>query len=77
VLRIYEAASRQRLNNNKTTLFFSGNTRVEERDAILQISGLTSSQRYDKYLGLPALVGKSQMKASKAITDRVWKKLQD
>jgi hypothetical protein len=70
VLKIYEATYGQRLNNNKTNLFFSGNTRVEERDAILQISRLTSSQRYDKYLGLSALVGKSRMKAFKAITDR-------
>jgi ribonuclease HI len=76
VLRTYEAASGQRLNN-KTSLFFSRNTKVEERDAILQSSGLPSSQRYDKYLGLPALVGKSRTTAFKTIIDRVWKKLQD
>jgi ribonuclease HI len=77
VLRIYEAASGQRLNNDKTSIFFSGNTPQEERNKILEVAGIPSSQRYDTYLGLPALVGKSQKIAFKAITERVWKKLQD
>jgi hypothetical protein len=77
VLRIYEAASGQRLNNDKTSIFFSGNTPQEERKKILEVAGIPSSQRYDTYLGLPALVGKSRKTAFKAITERVWKKLQD
>ena len=35
------------------------------------------SQRYDKYLGLLALVGKSRTREFKSIIDRVWKWLQD
>jgi hypothetical protein len=34
-------------------------------------------QRYDTYLGLPALVGKSRMTAFKKIKEKVWKRLQD
>jgi hypothetical protein len=47
------------------------------RGTILEKGRIPSSQRYDTYLGLLALVGKSQMIAFKVITDRVWKKLQD
>jgi hypothetical protein len=44
VLRLYEAALGQRLNNNKTSIFFfSGNTPQEERQAILELAGIPSS----------------------------------
>ena len=59
VLRLYEVAFNQCLNNNKTSIFFNGNTTQEMRGAILEKAGILSSQRYDMYLGLPTLVGKS------------------
>ncbi|XP_059431505.1 uncharacterized protein LOC132165008 [Corylus avellana] len=77
VLRAYEEDLGQRLNNNKTSLFFSWNTSRVAKRAILEASSLPDTQRYDTYLGLPALVGKSRMAAFKRITDRVWKRLQD
>jgi hypothetical protein len=40
-------------------------------------SEVPSTQRYDTYLGLPALVEKSRMKEFKSIKDRVWKRLND
>jgi hypothetical protein len=40
-------------------------------------AGIPVTQRYDTYLGLPALVGKSRMAAFKKLKDRVWKRLQD
>jgi hypothetical protein len=76
ILHLYERASRQRLNASKTAIFFSKNT-TEERRKILEVSGIPSSQRYDMYLGLPALVGKSRTKEFRSIIDRVWKWLQD
>jgi hypothetical protein len=36
-----------------------------------------TNQRYDTYLGLPALVGRSCTGAFKRIKERVWKRLQD
>jgi hypothetical protein len=77
VLRVYEEALGQRLNNNKTSIFFGRNTNMEDKQKILEASGLPDSQRYDTYLGLPALVGKSRTAAFRSIVDRVWKKLQD
>jgi hypothetical protein len=50
---------------------------MEDRDAILQAATIPESQRYDTYLGLPALVGKSRVKEFKSIVDRIEKRLQD
>jgi ribonuclease HI len=69
--------SGQKMNHNKTALFFSKNTTEEDKAQILGIAGLPDNQRYDTYLGLPALVGKSRMAAFRSIIERVWKRLQD
>ncbi|XP_059446599.1 uncharacterized protein LOC132178161 [Corylus avellana] len=77
LLRMYQEASGQRLNHNKTSNFFSRNTSLEEKGKIVEVSGIPITQRYDTYLGLLALVGKSRTVAFKSIIDRVRKKLQD
>ncbi|XP_059458992.1 uncharacterized protein LOC132188495 [Corylus avellana] len=77
ILKTYEVASGQRLNASKTAILFSQNTRSEVKQHIIEVSGVPSSQRYDKYLGLPVLVGKSRTKEFRSIIDHVWKRLQD
>jgi pyridoxine/pyridoxamine 5'-phosphate oxidase len=51
ILKIYGQASGQKLNTNKTVIYFSRNTSMEDRDAILQAAAIPESQRYDTYLG--------------------------
>jgi hypothetical protein len=75
LLEKYEAASGQKLNLNKTSVFFSRNTNVAKRQEITLLSGLQATQWYDKYLGLPALIGKSRVKSFKSIKDKVWNRL--
>jgi hypothetical protein len=77
ILEGYENASGQRLNRDKTVVFFSRNTCVEARALILDMTGVPSSQMYDNYLGLPALVGKSGLKEFQYIIDRVRKRISD
>jgi hypothetical protein len=77
ILDKYEAASGQKLNKEKTSIFFSRNTSVEKREEITRLSGLQAMEKYEKYLGLPTLVGKSRSKAFKSIKDRVWCQLQN
>jgi hypothetical protein len=77
LLQSYERASGQRLNQAKTSIFFSRNTTTAIKEEILREADLPSSQRYDTYLGLPALVGKSRNQAFKSIKERVWKRLSD
>ena len=76
-MQIYERASRQQLNANKTMIFFSYNTAEGEKDAILRLVAILVTQRYDFYLGLPAMVGKSRNKEFMAIVDWVEKRLKD
>ena len=71
ILSIYEGASGQKLNKEKTSIFFSRNTTIEVQNEILEVVGIQATQRYDKYLGLLALVGKSRNKAFQEIKDRV------
>lgn len=77
LLNNYEEASGQRLNKEKTTIFFSRNTPMETQSKILEVSKIPISQRYDTYLGLPALVGRSRVHAFQSIKDRIWRRLQD
>jgi hypothetical protein len=77
ILKSYETTSGQKPNNSKTTIYFSCNTPMATRQQILEAMGIPSSQKYDTYLGLPALVGKSRTKAFEGFVDKVWKRIQD
>ncbi|XP_042954744.1 uncharacterized protein LOC122291171 [Carya illinoinensis] len=76
ILKAYEDASGQRLNMDKTTIFFSCNTRSEAKKAILAATGLVEAKSFEKYLGLPAYVGKQKMNAFKPILDSIRAKMQ-
>jgi hypothetical protein len=77
MLHCYEVASGQNLNTSKTAIFFSRNSSSDNKQQILEASGVSVAHRYDAYLGLPVLVGKSRTKAFKGIINKVWKRLQD
>ncbi|XP_059437076.1 uncharacterized protein LOC132170205 [Corylus avellana] len=77
ILQAYEGASGQKMNSNKTALFFSRNSSDVDKEQIRRLAGIPINQRYDTYLGLPALVGRSRTRAFKSIKERVWKCLQD
>lgn len=75
ILDIYERASRQRLNKEKTFIHLSTNTSSESKEIIISIERVRSSSSYEKYLDLLALVGNSQTQAFKSIFDRVRSKI--
>uniref|UniRef100_A0A2N9HZ73 Reverse transcriptase domain-containing protein n=1 Tax=Fagus sylvatica TaxID=28930 RepID=A0A2N9HZ73_FAGSY len=75
ILQVYEKASGQQLNRSKTTLFFSRNTTQATQEAIKSILGVPSIRQYEKYLGLPSLVGKEKMQCFSKIKERVWSKV--
>jgi hypothetical protein len=74
VLEVYERASGQKINRDKTSIFFSKNTKEASRDQMLAVSGVSSTS-YEKYLGLPALVGRSHTQSFQNIQSRVCDKL--
>jgi hypothetical protein len=75
ILDTYERASGQKLNKSKTSVFFSRNTHAETKAYILSLAGVSSTRSYEKYLGLPALIGRSKVSAFSDIKGRIWDRI--
>ena len=75
ILAKYESASGQQINRTKTTLFFSKSTFEEMQTSIKNMLGVSVIQQYEKYLGLPSLVGQKKKESFTHIKQQVWKKL--
>ncbi|XP_042974784.1 uncharacterized protein LOC122306423 [Carya illinoinensis] len=76
LLSKYERASGQCINKEKTSMVFSKNVKDDLKRDIMQLWGGSFTQQYEKYLGLPPMVGRSKKQAFSDIKKRVWQKLQ-
>ncbi|XP_075670405.1 uncharacterized protein LOC142640206 [Castanea sativa] len=76
ILSRYEKASGQMINATKTTLFFSKNVSDFTKETLKNLLGVAEIKEYEKYLGLPAVVGRKKKASLHYIKDRVWGKLQ-
>ena len=76
ILRIYERASGQQINQDKTTLFFSSSTQEEIQNEIKDALRLPVIRQYENYLGLPSMVGRAKHKSFTQLKERVWRKIQ-
>ena len=75
ILRKYELASGQKINQGKTTFFFGRSVSPASRNAIKNLLGVPKIKEYERYLGLPAVVGKNRRASLNYIKERVWGKL--
>ena len=75
VLDTYEKESGQKINKDKTSLFFSKNTRADIQDGVKNMFGAQIVQQHEKYLGLPPMVGRGKKKAFNCIKDQVSRKI--
>ena len=75
ILNKYEEASGQKINTDKSSIFFSPNTPQEPRESILNILSPMQNSRHNKYLGLPSIIGRSKAQVFAEVKDRVAKKL--
>ena len=75
-LQTYANASRQCINFEKSSVFFSSNTSASQKQDILRVLGVQEVDRFDSYLGLPTLVGRTKYYTFSYLKDRIWKKLQ-
>lgn len=71
----YEEASGQKVNTDKSSIFFSPNTAQETRNEIFNILGLMQNSRHTKYLSLPSLIGRSKNQVFTILKERVGQKL--
>jgi hypothetical protein len=60
---------------DKTSLCFSRNTNQDVRAQILAKVGVPSTQQYEKYLGLPTLIGRSKVSTFTRIKGRIWNRI--
>ncbi len=58
ILNLYEKCSDQKINREKTAIFFSSNTPQSTRQEIQDFCGSQGANNFDKYLGLPAMIGR-------------------
>ncbi|KAK9989340.1 hypothetical protein SO802_029579 [Lithocarpus litseifolius] len=75
ILEHYEVASGQKINADKSSVFFSQNTTSGKRGEVLSILGPMQDSRHGKYLGLPSVIGKSKIQVFTEIKEKVAKKL--
>ena len=76
LLSVYERGSGQKINRDKTNIFFSTNTQPDMQTRIQNILGMPAIRQYEKYLGLPTLIGRAKKHSFAYIKERVWRKLQ-
>jgi hypothetical protein len=75
VLEKYCQASGQRINMDKSSIFFSKGCSGDLKESIKGILEVQRETLNEKYLGMPSDVGRSKSGAFKYLKDRVWKKV--
>ena len=76
ILQKYELASGQKINPGKITLFFGNSVSLVSKNAIKNLLGVPEIKEYERYLGLPVVVGKNRRASLNYIQERVWGKFQ-
>ena len=72
ILHKYELASGQKINSSKTTLFFGKFVSLVSKNAIKNLLGVPEIKEYERYLGLPAVVGRNRRASLNYIKERIW-----
>lgn len=75
ILPKYERASRQFVNKNKTSNFFSSNIGEVVKKMIIDSIGSIVCDTYEQNLELPAVVGKSKYIIFRNIKEKAWTKI--
>jgi ribonuclease HI len=75
IMESYEKASGQKLNRDKTSLLFSKNMINTVKDSLANMVGVTPTNCFEKYLGLPSMVGKSRAASFASIKGRIWDRI--
>ena len=70
ILELYKAASGQKVNAEKSSVFFSHNTPHEKKCAVLNILGPMQDTRHGKYLGLLSIIGRSKIEVFAEIKEK-------
>ena len=76
IIRKYEWASGQQINQDKTTFFFSASTAAVTQEEIKNALQLLVIKQYETYLGLLSMVGRSKYASFTQLKEQMWRKVQ-
>lgn len=76
ILDKYAQASGQIINMEKSSMCFSSGTSNAKRTEIQNVLRVTEVEKFEKYLGMPAMVGRSKREVFEFLKDRVWSRIQ-
>ena len=69
ILVRYEAASGQKINLQKSSIFFEKGCGQQQKDVLKQVFGIEQEALSERYLGLPTVVGRSKDGTFKYVTE--------
>ncbi|KAL0300327.1 UNVERIFIED_CONTAM: hypothetical protein Sangu_3127100 [Sesamum angustifolium] len=75
ILRIYERASGEVINLQKSKVIFSSNTPEELRPQLTRIMNVRVVEKFDKYFGLLSIVGRSKLEIFNSLCECIWKRV--
>lgn len=75
ILHLYQSASAQLINSNKSEFSLSQNVLEERENDVQSWMQIKAVEGHSQYLGLPTFASKSKKHVFEFVKDRVWKKL--
>ncbi|KAA3481168.1 reverse transcriptase [Gossypium australe] len=76
VIKEYERTTGQRVNYDKSLIYFGANVSVQVREEITGMLGVRLASNPEKYLGLPMMVGRRKTWAFNSFIDRFRKRIE-
>ena len=75
-INLFLAWSKQKINLSKSVIMFSKNVSLFLKGRLANMLGINTSNRREKYLGLPLVTGKEKRLALQEVIDKVNSRLQ-
>ena len=75
ILQIYEKASGQAINLNKSAIMFGKGLAKDDRQKLSECTGIHKTAGFGRYLGLPEFIGRNKFNAFTFITQKLENKI--
>lgn len=76
ILDRFEKATGQKENSSKSSVFFSTNTLVSDRNSVCEMLNMVEVDERSKYLGLPSILGRNKSSLLGYLKDKVTRRIQ-
>ncbi|KAA3453713.1 reverse transcriptase [Gossypium australe] len=74
-LEVYAQYTGQEINFDKSGIFFSSNVEQNKREEVCRVLGVDRSNKLEKYLGLPSMVGRNKRRAFKELKEKLTRRV--